>query len=209
MWSWLEIHDQAVEKIKRLVTSEPVLSYYDPQRELALQCDSSQTGLGAVLLQTGRPIAFASRAHTDTEIRYTQIEKELLAVVFGLEKFHQYTWGQDVIVQSDHKPLEIIMKKLLHTALKRLQRMLMRLQKYSIKLEYQPGKGMHLADTLSRAYLRNNDQTGALLDEIVHFEHLEPTLEACLQEIRSETQQDRVLQEMINITLTGWPEKVS
>ena len=57
--------------------------------------------------------------------------------------------------------------------------------------------------------MRNNDKTGALLDEIVHFEHLEPTLEACLQEIRSETQQDRVLQELINIILTGWPEEVS
>ena len=68
---------------------------------------------------------------------------------------------------------------------------------------------MHLADTLSRAYLRKNDKTGALLDEIVHFAHLQPTLEDCLQEIRSETQQNRALQELINIIHTGWSEKVS
>ena len=58
------------------------------------------------------------------------------------------------------------------------------------------------ADMLSPAYVRNNEQTGALLDDIVHFAHLQPTLEDCLQEIRSETQQDRALQELINIILT-------
>ena len=70
VWSWHEIHDRAVEKIKRLVTSEPVLSYHDPQKELTLQCDSSETGLGAALLQTETPIAFASRYLTDTETKY-------------------------------------------------------------------------------------------------------------------------------------------
>ena len=60
---------------------------------------------------------------------------------------------------------------------------------------------MHLADTPSRAYLRNNDETGALSDEIVHFAHLQPTLEDCLREIRSETQQDSALQELINLYL--------
>lgn len=120
VWSWHEIHDQAVEEIKRLVTSEPVLSYYDPGNELTLQCDASETGLGAAILQQGKPVAYASRALTDVETQYAQIEKELLAVVFGLEKFHQYTYGRDVKVQSDHKPLEIIMKKPLHIAPKRL-----------------------------------------------------------------------------------------
>jgi hypothetical protein len=136
VWSWHEIHDRAVEEIKRLVTSEPVLSYYDPACELILQCDASETGLGAPILQQGKPVAYASRALTEVETRYAQIEKELLAVVFGLEKFHQYTYGQEVKVQSDHKPLEIVMKKPLHIAPKRLQRMFLRLQKYVIKLEY-------------------------------------------------------------------------
>ena len=103
VWSNHEIHDCAVEKIKRLVTSDPVPNYYDSQRKLTLQCDSSKTGLGAALLQTGRPIAFASRALTDTETRYAKIDKSLLAVVFGLERFHQYAYGQDLIIQRDHK----------------------------------------------------------------------------------------------------------
>lgn len=90
--------------------------------------------------------------------------------------FHRYTRGQNVTVQSDYTPLKIILKKLLNIAPKRLQRVLLRLQKYSIKLEYHPGKEMHLLDTLDRAYLQANDQTGALIDEIVQFAHLQPIL---------------------------------
>jgi len=92
-WYWLETHEKAVSDIKKLVCTSPVLKYYDPKEELTLQCDASLTGLGASLLQNGQPIAFASRALTDVETRYAQIEKEMLAVVFGLERFHQYTYG--------------------------------------------------------------------------------------------------------------------
>ena len=76
--------------------------------------------------------AFATRALSDAETRYAQIEKELLAVVFGLEKFHQYTYGRPVTVQSDHKPLEVIVKKPVFKAPKRLQRLLLRLLVYLI-----------------------------------------------------------------------------
>jgi len=87
-----------------------------PTEELTFQSDASQTGLGAVLTQNGRPLAFASRALSDAETRYAQIEKELLYVAFGLGKFHQYTYGRKVTVQTDHKPLEAIVKKPLHMA---------------------------------------------------------------------------------------------
>ena len=100
-----EVPDKAVAKIKQFVTCnpEPVLSYFDPNQSLILQCDASETDLGAAIQQKGRPVAFACRALTDIETRYAQIEKELLPVVFGLEKFHQYTYERDVTVQSDHK----------------------------------------------------------------------------------------------------------
>ena len=73
---------------------------------MTVSCDASQTGLGAVLLQQERPVAYISRALSDTEQRYAQIEKELLAVVFAFEKFNQYVYGRTVSVQSDHKPME-------------------------------------------------------------------------------------------------------
>jgi hypothetical protein len=153
-FTWTEEQD-ALREIKRLVSTAPVLSYYDPKVELEIQCDASKKGLGAALLQNGKPIAYASRTLTDTKQRYAQIEKEMLAIVFSLEKFNQYTYGCHVKIQSDHKPLESILKKSLACAPRRLQGMMMRLQKYDYEVRYERGKNMHLADTLSRAYLPN------------------------------------------------------
>ena len=94
-----------------------------------IQCDASSKGIGSVLLQNDRPVAYASRALTDTETRYATIEKEMLAVVFSFEHFHQYTFGRHTVVISDHKPLEMIARKPLSKAPKRLQGMLLTLQK--------------------------------------------------------------------------------
>ena len=151
-WFWTDIHDSAFRQHKLLVTKAPVLKFFDSTESLTLQCDASDKGLGAILLQKGQPLAYVSRALTDAESRYAQIEKEPLAVVYGLETFHTYTYGREVFAESDHKPLEAIFKKPLHRALKRLQRMLMRVQLYNVSLGYKKGSTMYLADTLSRAY---------------------------------------------------------
>ena len=97
-------------------------------------------------------MSFASRALTQTETRYAQIEKELLSIVFACEKFDKYIFGRDVVhVETDHKPLEEIFKKSLCDAPARLQRMLLRLQRYNLDVRYKRGPLMHIADTLSRA----------------------------------------------------------
>ena len=90
-WQWTEHQEQAFNKLKQLVTEAPVLKYFEPKEELALQSDVSDTGLGAILTQSGQPIAFGSGALSHAETRYAEIEKELLGVVFRLKKFHQYT----------------------------------------------------------------------------------------------------------------------
>ena len=130
-----------------------IIKYFDPKAETVLQCDSSEKGLGAAIMQNGVPVTYTSRALTPTEQNYAQIEKELLAVVYGMEKFQQYTYGCKITVESDHIPLEIIHKKPLFNTPKRLQRMLLRLQHYEIEIHYKPGKQMFIADTLSRAYI--------------------------------------------------------
>ena len=83
-WFWSDVHDDAVGQVKLLVSNAPVFKYFDSTESLTLQCDAADKGLGAVLLQRGQPITYASRALTDAETRYAQIEKELLAVVCGL-----------------------------------------------------------------------------------------------------------------------------
>ena len=95
-WSWGDPQETVFLEIQRLVSEAPILRYYDPNKRLVIQCDASQKGLGAALLQDGQPLAYASRALTETETRYAQIEKELLAIVYGCEKFHQYTYGNFV-----------------------------------------------------------------------------------------------------------------
>lgn len=134
MWSWNHAHDSVFEDVKRLVTTSPVLAFYNPEEDLAIQCDSSCTGVGAALLQQDQPLAYASRALADVETRYAPIEKEMLAVVYSLERFHQYTYGRHTTVYSDHKPLEMILKKPLSKAPKRLQNMVLRVQKYDFTL---------------------------------------------------------------------------
>ena len=91
-WSWLSNHQLAFEKIKETLTQAPVLRYYDPNLEVTIQCDASQDGLGATLLQNGQSISYASCALSGTESRYAQIEKDLLAIVYACEKFETYVY---------------------------------------------------------------------------------------------------------------------
>lgn len=96
---------------------------------------------------------------------YAQIEKEMLAIVYGCTKFHDYIFGMpSVELETDHKPLEMILKKPLHQAPPRLQKMIMMIQKYLITVKYRPGKELVVADTLSRAYLADKKNLPADAD---------------------------------------------
>ena len=79
-----------------------------------MQVDASQVGFGAVLLQDGKPVAYASKALTPAEIRYANIEREIFVVVFGCLKYHHYLYGRRFVCRSDHQPLDrIYLKKLI------------------------------------------------------------------------------------------------
>lgn len=109
-------------------------------------------------MQQGQTVAYASRASSQTEQRYAQIEKECLAIVFACEHFDHYIYGRDLVTdQSDHKPLETIFKKSLLAAPKRLQRMLLRLQRYNLRVTYTKGCELYIADTLSRAFVTDTE----------------------------------------------------
>ena len=134
-FQWDEPQQAAFDALKAAVMTTPVLRYYNLEEEVTLQCDASQSGLGAALVQNGQPVAYASRALTSAETRYAQIEKKLLAVLFACQRFDAYVYCRaNVNVERDHKPLEIIMRKTLDAAPKHLQRMLLALQKYDINL---------------------------------------------------------------------------
>ena len=113
---WNATYQQALDKIKESISNKVTLTYFDSSKPIVLQVDASLQGLGAALLQDDKPVTFASKALTNTERRYTNIEREMLAVVYGCERFHTYLFGRNFTVHSDHKPLESIHLKHLTAA---------------------------------------------------------------------------------------------
>ncbi|XP_062499663.1 uncharacterized protein K02A2.6-like [Corticium candelabrum] len=201
-WEWTDVQETAFNDIKRTVTTTPVLRYFDPKDETTIQCDASQTGLGAVLMQSGQPVAYTSRTLTDTEQQYAQIEKELLAIVFGMEKFNTYTYGRIIKVETDHKPLETIHRK--HCTQHRR--------------EYKQGKQMVLADTFSRAYLQHTPRDCERIEVFQVKHNLAKECEQIdmlqdvqvsqvrLADIRNATKTDTAMQQLKQTILQGWPD---
>ena len=125
VFDWLPQHEEALTTIKKLITQAPLLHHYDVDKEVTLECDSSDVGLGAVLSQDGHPVAYASQS------AIMHRSRESVAT----ERFEHYILGREKVrVFSDHKPLETIFKKSILTSPKRLQRMRLRLQKYSLEV---------------------------------------------------------------------------
>ena len=209
VWCWQPEHTAAVNQLKGILSSKPVLKFDDVKKPVTLQSDASQHGLGACLLQEGQVVAYASRALVGPELHYAQLEKELLAVVFATNKFHQYIYGKEIDAQTDHKPLEVIMKKPIGNATARVQRMMLKLQRYSIKLVYVPGKHLHVADALSRAYIEDEADCG-FIDDIEVMVHSVtqnfPGSSERLEQIRCATAEDATLQRLYQVVMNGWPE---
>ena len=130
VFAWNEMANASFQKIEDLIAKSATkpLRYYDQRKPVTVQADASQRGLGVCLLQEGQPIAYASKSLTDTETRYANIERELLAIVFACQWFNTYVLGRPFTVESDHKPLEMIHQKSLASAPPTLQRMLLQLQ---------------------------------------------------------------------------------
>ena len=143
---------------------------------------------------------------TSAEKNYVQIEKELLAIVYGCTKFHQYVYGKKVNVQTDHKPLEALFKKPLFQAPQRLQRMMLRLQRYDLQVEYELGKNLFIVDTLSRAPEVSNETTGNKKDEfeVLTLENLSFS-EVKLEQFKDAKRKDLTLQKLKTTVISGWP----
>ena len=159
-FTWDENSNTCFQKIKTLLQKALLrpLRYYDQSKLVTLQCDASLKGLGACIIQDGQPIAFTSKSLTDTDTCYVNIERELLAIVYGCEKFYMYLYGRTFIMETAHKSLKMISLKNLTAAPACLQRMLLHLQQYDLVITYRPGKEMLLADVLSHFPARTNTE---------------------------------------------------
>ena len=133
---WTPDMQKELDMIKEEIANATKLSHYDPNKPIIIETDASHKGLGGVLIQDERAVRFLSKALTPAEMNYSNIERELLAIMFACEKLHTYTFGQRVLVRTDRKPLQNIFQKPISLAPARLQRMLLRLSKYDVQVQY-------------------------------------------------------------------------
>ena len=183
-WSWEEPQRKAFKEAKELLTTSAILTHYDPGKALLLACDASPYGVGAVLSHrmddnTEQPIAFASRTLSPAERKYAQLDKEALAIVFGVKRFHQYLFGRKFTILSDHKPLQYLLgetRGIPAMASARIQRWALTLSAYNYVINYKPGVDHANADGLSRLPLPDHPGEVPLPGEmILLFEALHNT----------------------------------
>ena len=149
---------KAFQELKERLAYAETLGYFDKDAPTQVIADAGPVGLGAVLTQKQkngpRVICYASRSLTDTERRYSQTEKEALALVWACEKFHPYVYGVPFDLVTEHKPLEVIYgprsRPCAHT-----ERWVLRMQPYKFKVKYEHGPS-NIADPLSRPRKRSS-----------------------------------------------------
>ena len=157
-WTWSAECEKAFEQGNKALVNSPALAHYDLTKPITLACDASPYGVGAVISHVEsngqeRPVAFASQSLTKAERGYAQIEREALAIIFGVRKFHQCLYGRMFTLQTDHKPLMTILgpKTGIPTlAAARMQRWAVILSAYQYKIEYQQSSKNVNADAMSR-----------------------------------------------------------
>ena len=216
-WSWTEKHERAFEDLKTSLANWKKLKYFDVKAHTELLVDASPIGLGAVLTQVDasekvQAVEYASRKLTETERNYSQSERELLAIVWACEHFDHYLIGADFTVITDHEPLIGIMGKPESKPTARLHRLSLRLQPYSIKLKYKPGKdnpadylSRHPAKSAIRSVSKFDEDTERACVSTVSYYSVQGAESITFQELQEETARDEVIQEVMKCVVNkGW-----
>ena len=202
-YSWNATYQVTFDKLKSLVCEDTTLRYFNMKKPVTIQVNASGKGLGAALIQDDGPVAFASKVLTPTEQCYANNERELLACVFGAERFQTYVFGRHFTIESDHKSLEQISMKNLADAPVRLQRMLLRLQDYDFTIKYRPGEEMVIADTLLR--YSPEDTPEILLDIFVNHVYIDAEKK---RDYQLAIKDDPLLSALADTIITGWPDDI-
>ena len=213
-WIWGKKQTEAFEAAKRALQDDSLLVHYDEAKPLVLACDASQYGLGAVLShimedEKERPVAFASRTLSPAEKNYSQIEREGLAIIFGVKKFHNFLFGRHFSIESDHQPLAYLFsetKGISQTSSSRIQRWALTLSAYHYTIRHKPGATLSNADALSRLPRAVTTSADCLPGDLAHLiNHLSATTVSAAN-IKDWTAKDPLLSKVRRYVMVGWPE---
>lgn len=210
-WVWGQVHRKSFQAVKDLLTSSAVLVQYSPHLPLIVTADASPYGIGGVLshrLPNGReaPVAYYSRTLSSTERNYGQIDREALAIVASVKKFHDYIYGRPFELVTDHKPLLGLLsgdRPTPQILSLRMSRWAAFLSAYDYALSYRPGKQIAHADALSRCPLPIPIQDPAPALSVLLIEELDTPLTA--RDIAKHSAKDATLARVINWVERGWP----
>ena len=211
-WHWSTEQDKAYKDAKHLLTTSEVLTHFDGSKPLCIACDASPYGVGAVLSHVDgdkeQPIAYASRSLSAAERKYSQLDKEALAIVFGITRFHQFVYGRHFTLYSDHKPLIHIFneaKSVPIMASARLQRWALTLSGYSYSIKYKKGSLQGNADALSRLPLPDCPDVVPVAPEVIASLEQLSTVPLSATQLRTLTSRNPVLAKVRHFVYTGWP----
>ena len=169
---WLKVHDEAFKTLKKAIVKDVTLKYFDSNLSIYIETDALKKGIGVVILQPDNsveniscvevpnnfgPVFYASNTLTATESNYSNIKHEMLGVVFFMLHFKHFTYGRQIHIITDHKPLIMLFAKNLATNSPRLFRMLKKILDYVLVLHHQGGSKMHLSDAISRLSVHDSD----------------------------------------------------
>lgn len=213
-WHWGVNQEKAFQASKKLLEMPTVLVHFDITKDIILACDASPYGVGAVLSHrmadgSEKPIGFASRSLSQAETRYSQLDKEALAIVFGVKKFHQYLYGRHFTICTDHKPLLGLFnesRSVPHMASGRVQRWALILAAYEYTIVYKPGQANANADAFSRLPLPDKPKVTPIpMETALLMEQLESS-PVNVNQIKNWTRKDPLLSRILRYAMQGWPE---
>ena len=213
-WEWSKHQQDALNQLKHHLTQNPVIAYFNPTKKVEIVVDASPVGVGAVFTQfcekpdgsrtAPQVVAYASRTLTDTERRYSQTEREALAIVWACERFHLYVFGTNFTVVTDHKPLVPMFNNPKSTLPARVERLRLRTSSYTMKVEYRPG-AENPADFLSRHPLpKQSTSDRNAMDDYVNYIMDNAVPRSLTQaEIQEATQKDATMQKLKQFIQSG------
>ena len=202
-WRWSRDEQNSFDNLKSALSSSHVMVYFDPHKHTEVLVDASPVGVSAILTQEGKVVCYASRALTDVEQRYSQTDREMLAVVYGVEHYHLYLFASEFRVITDHKPLLGIVNSQ-KPASARMERWRLRLMPYQFTLEYRPGKS-NPADYMSRHPCTKPSRDNAAEAYIAYISQHAVPKAMSINEVKCATQTCPILQQvMIAIQSGRW-----